>query len=452
MRTLPRSELQAPLPRSQIDVVAGAVDPGSSAKVIHCSTGVTPTCRGYRLASRIFTAPQICPVHERHVRRPGWTELFFDLVFAAVIAQLSAPLDHDYSPFGIARFTFLLALVFLAWFGYTTFATQFAVDDAVQRALIVAQIFFVAVMAANATDALSSRDAAGFGAAYGGVRAILALQYARVIRSPEAGTLVRRRIVGLVAAAILWTASALLSPPHRYVGWGFALLIDIGNSWPASRSTMVSPPGATHFPERFGLLTIILLGEFVASVMRGIESQMGWSFLAASAAVLSLALGFTIWSAYSDGAMGWEARHVRSHRDVVRLRAWIALHFALFLGIGVLGVGVRRAIALAPGGHFSDQEQWIICAAAAGIILVIMGIAATSEQHARRRVWVWISQVSIAFATLGLATLSAQIIATAVSLLLFLCFATQTAVLLTNHRLAALERCDAFSANSAVSN
>src|SRR5437899_5473757 len=32
---------------------------------------------------------------------------------------------------------------------------------------------------------------------------------------------------------------------------------------------------SAHFPERFGLLTIILLGEFVASVMRGIESQIG---------------------------------------------------------------------------------------------------------------------------------------------------------------------------------
>jgi len=164
--------------------------------------------------------------------------------------------------------------------------------------------------------------------------------------------------------------------------------------------------------------------------MRGTESQMGWSFLAASAALLGLALGFTIWSSYSDAAIGWEARHVRSHRDVVRLRGWIALDFAL-----LLEVGVRRAIALPPGGHFSHQEQWIVCSATACIILVIMGIAATSEQHARRRVWVWVSQVSIAFATLGLAALSAQIIATGVLLLLFLCFAAQTAVLIRNRQL-----------------
>src|SRR5207249_10819106 len=59
------------------------------------------------------------PAHEHHVRRPDWTELFFDLIFAAAISQLSMPLDADFSFAGIVRYAFSLALVFLAWFGYT---------------------------------------------------------------------------------------------------------------------------------------------------------------------------------------------------------------------------------------------------------------------------------------------------------------------------------------------
>src|SRR5881409_2170546 len=225
------------------------------------------------IQSRFFSGPKLWPADERHVRRPGWTELFYDLVFAAAISQLSTPLEADYSFHGVVRYAFLLALVFLACVGYTTFSTQFAVDDVVQRALIVAQVFFVAVMAANATGPLSSRDAAGFGAAYGGVRAVLALQYARVIGLSGTRPVVIRRIVWLVAAAVVWTASALLPAPHRYVAWCLAFSMDIANSWPPSHGTIMRPPGAAHFPERFGLLTIILLGEFVASVMRGIESQ-----------------------------------------------------------------------------------------------------------------------------------------------------------------------------------
>src|SRR5881628_3336998 len=408
MKTSPRLERPAPSPR--LDNFGR-----NSSEPFPIST---------LIKSRFFSAPKLWPADERHVRRPGWTELFYDLVFAAAISQLSTPLGTDYSLHGVVHYAFLLALVFLAWLGYTNFSTQFAVDDVVQRALIVAQVFLVAVMAANATGPLSSRDAAGFGAAYGGVRAILALQYLRVARLPATRSVVNRRIVGLAAAAIIWTASALLPTPQRYTAWAFALLIDIVNSWPPARSTHLLPPGAAHFPERFGLLTIILLGEFVASVMRGIESQIGWSFLAASAAVLSLALGFAIWSGYSDGAAGWEVRHVRSTRDVIQLRVWIALHFLLFLGIGVLGVGARRGIALPPGGHFDVTEQSLICLATAGIVLVIMGIAATSERHCRvGSAWVWLSQLGIALFILALGVVNVQIIATGVLLLLFLCFA-----------------------------
>jgi len=211
--------------------------------------------------------------------------------------------------------------------------------------------------------------------------------------------------------------------------------MDIANSWPPSRGTIVLPPGASHFPERFGLLTIILLGEFVASVMRGIESQLGWSFLAASAAVLSLALGFALWSCYSDGATGWETRHMRTNKHVVQLRIWIALHFLLFLGIGILGVGARHGIALPAGGSFGATEQWLICFAGAGTMLVIMGIAATSERHiSPRNSWVWLAQVAIAVFVLSLGPFASRIIATAVLLVLFVCFVGQTALLLINQR------------------
>src|SRR5438874_2047626 len=420
MKTSPRLELQTPRPQSQ---------PFQQSS----RRGSSPL--SLLVKSRFLSAPKLWPAHEHHVRRPDWTELFFDLIFAAAISQLNTPLDADFSFTGIVRYAFLLALRFLAWFGYTAFSTHYAIDDVVQRTLTIGQVFLVAVMAANVTSGLSSKEAAGFGAAYGGVRAILALQYVRVRKLGDCRSFVNRRITGLIFCALIWASSALLPAPQRYAGWAVALLIDIGNSWPPARSTTAFPPGATHFPERFGLLTTILLGEFVASVMRGIETQMGWSFLAASAAVLSLGLGFAIWSCYSDGASGWKSRHVRSHADVVRLRIWIALHFALFVGIGVVGVAVRRAIALPVGGYFSTGDQAIICAATAAVICTIIGLAATSERHKTSRSgYVWVSQMAIAALALSLAPLASHIIASMLLLILFLCFLGQTVLLMTNQQ------------------
>ena len=76
-----------------------------------------------------------------------------------------------------------------------------------------------------------------------------------------------------------------------------------------------------------------------------------------------------------------------------------------------------------------------MCATAAGIILVIMGIAATSERHVRAgRRSVWLSQAGIALGALTLAPMSTQIIATGILLLLLLCFAAQIVVLIANRQ------------------
>src|SRR5205814_1218191 len=102
MKTSPRSELQTPRPRSQPfqqssgfvtggAVVAGGGDPGSG-KMWH-EAGVIAA--DYSLKPRFLSAPKLWPTHEHHVRRPDWTELFFDLIFAAAISQLSTPLDAD---------------------------------------------------------------------------------------------------------------------------------------------------------------------------------------------------------------------------------------------------------------------------------------------------------------------------------------------------------------------
>jgi hypothetical protein len=67
------------------------------------------------------------------------------------------------------------------------------------------------------------------------------------------------------------------------------------------------------------------------------------------------------------------------------------------------------------------------------MILVIMGIAATSERHVRSGYRsVWLSQAGIALGVLTLAPLSTQIIATGILLLLLLCFAAQIVVLVRN--------------------
>ena len=100
-------------------------------------------------------------------RRATWLELFFDLIFVAAVAQVGSPLHTSYSFVALARYAFLFFLIWWAWLGHTLYSTRFDTDDPVQRALTLVQMFTVAVMAANAGEALDSRSAAGFGAGAG---------------------------------------------------------------------------------------------------------------------------------------------------------------------------------------------------------------------------------------------------------------------------------------------
>lgn len=124
-------------------------------------------------------------------RKVTWLELFFDLIFVAAVSQVAEPLREHYSVVGLLRFAPLFALIWWAWTGHTVFSTRFDTDDVIQRGLTLVQMFAVAVMAANAKDALDSRSSAGFAAAYAAVRFVLVahifapVMYSRHVRSPH---------------------------------------------------------------------------------------------------------------------------------------------------------------------------------------------------------------------------------------------------------------------------
>jgi low temperature requirement protein LtrA len=320
-----------------------------------------------------------------HGRKVTWLELFFDLVFVAAVSQVASPLHHDYSVNGLVRLTPLFALIWWAWTGHSVFSTRFDTDDAVQRGLTLLQMFAVAIMAANAKDGLDSRSSAGFAAAYAVVRLMLVAQYARARSVPAAKALATRYLLGHGIAALIWLASALVPAPQRYTLWFAAFAIDLGTPWVAVKHSVNVPPDAAHLPERFGLFTLILLGESVVALMRGIESQEDWPVQAAASAFLGMSLLFVLWWWYFDGAGAAEERPVRSHRDAVHFHLWSYAHFPLSLGIVVLGVGIERSVTAAAHTRLDRQDMLILTSAAALVIAMLGSLAATSRHRGPAR-------------------------------------------------------------------
>jgi low temperature requirement protein LtrA len=327
----------------------------------------------------------IAPIRIRsaeHGRKVTWLELFFDLVFVAAVSQVAAPLHDDYTLHGLLRLTPLFVLIWCAWTGHSVFATRFDTDDAVQRGLTLLQMFAVTIMAANARDALDSRSSAGFAAAYGAMRLILVAQYARARSVPTARGLATRYLAGHGCAALMWLTSAIVPAPVRFVIWIGAFALDLGTPWLLVEHSVAVPPDPSHLPERFGLFTLILLGESVVALMRGVESQEYWPIEAAASALLGMGLLFVLWWWYFDGVGAAEAQPVLSRRDAVRFHLWSYAHFPLSLAIVVLGVGIERSVTAAAQRALDDSDVMLIVGAAAVIVAAMAVIAGTRRRRA----------------------------------------------------------------------
>ena len=312
-------------------------------------------------------------------RKVTWLELFFDLVFAAAVAQVASPLREDYSTAGLLRFAILFVLIWWAWIGHAVFSTRFDTDDAVQRGLTLLQMFGVIIMAANAGDALDSRSSAGFAAAYAVQRFVLVFQYYRARHLPDARGLTTRYFCGHGAAAALWLISALVPAPERYWIWGLAFALDLGTPWLAVDHSVAVPPDASHLPERFGLFTLILLGECVIAVMHGVEHQEQWSAPAASSAVTALGIVFLVWWWYFDAARATSERPVRSRRDALRLHVWSYLHLPLYIGIVVAFAGIQLIVSVVPKPSL-DAGQFAMLATALGLALSSLAVVSRMRE------------------------------------------------------------------------
>jgi low temperature requirement protein LtrA len=222
-------------------------------------------------------------------------------------------------------------------------------------------------MAANAEQGLDSVSSAGFAAAYAVMRLILVARYVRAASRGGPRTLARDHVVGFGVAAILWLASSLAPAPWRYALWMVALGIDLGTAVVASRHTVAAPPHASHLPERFGLFTLILLGEAMVAIMTGIQHQAEWSATAAATALSGIGVVCAVWWAYFDGVDAAAHRPVRCAADSRRLAVWSTAHVPLYLGVALFGIATEHAVR---GGGWQMLHGQEAALTALGVLLV----------------------------------------------------------------------------------
>jgi low temperature requirement protein LtrA len=219
---------------------------------------------------RITTAPS------EHEEKTTWLELFFDLIYVAILVVLGDRLSHNLSLQGVVEFALLFIPIWLSWLEPVFYSRRFPTDDIGHRLLTVAYMGVMVSMAFELHD-VTGRTATTFLLAYAASKAILALMYARAWQQhPEYRSFAGAHVVLFAILAIVWSAIALWEPTG-FPWWAVATAMGLFApffmphilKW-VGRPAMDKPPVKAHYVlDRFGELTIIVLGEFFLKAALG---------------------------------------------------------------------------------------------------------------------------------------------------------------------------------------
>ncbi|WP_169815637.1 low temperature requirement protein A [Nocardia inohanensis] len=221
-------------------------------------------------------------------RRATWFELFGDLVFVAAVGQITHRVGAHPDAGSVAAASGLFVPLWWAWVLYAVHANRADRDNTAHRLLTTFGLTGVVGMAvfAGAVGHDTGMDA-GFVLSYLVARAGVAALYGWDARRNP----VLRPVFGVFAAvsaltAVGWLGGLLLDTPWRYVAWGVAMAVELLLPLLAGRRLARVRQDAEHLRERFGLFTIIVLGEAVLGFTNGLVAARtaGWAVVTGLAA------------------------------------------------------------------------------------------------------------------------------------------------------------------------
>jgi low temperature requirement protein LtrA len=315
------------------------------------------------------------PRDEREAGRAASTlELFFDLVFVVAVSIASVQLHHalteGHVADGILNYGVVFFGIWWAWMNFTWFATSFDTDDWLYRVLTILQMGGVLVLAAGIGPAFEHHDYSVLIFAYVVMRLALVCQWLRASRragAAQTATLIYA--CGITVVQVLWLLSLLLPSPLFFPVLVVLVLAELSVPIIAER-TGSTPWHPHHITERYGLFTLILLGEsLLGSANAIIEALHDSTELGSLIGVAALVLIATaaLWWIYF-----WPPHH-QAISSFSRSVAYGYGHYFIFAAAGAFSAGVEVEIDVLTG-HSELHHPWASFAFTIPLAIFVLGI------------------------------------------------------------------------------
>jgi low temperature requirement protein LtrA len=299
--------------------------------------------------------------------RVTYFELFFDLVFAFAVTQLSHRLLQDLTASGAAETLLLLLAVWWAWM-YTCWTTNwFNPDHPAVRLMLIATMLSSLLMSTALSDAFGSRGL-WFAGAYVAIQVGRTAFVTIVTWRNELGPNFRRVIAWETTAGVLWMAGGLADHRARSIVWVVALLLEyvapwLGYRFPGlGRSTTAHwTIDGSHMAERCQLFVIIALGESLLITGGTFEELTGLGAGAFAAFTVAFLGSVAMWWIYFDRSAEEAAARIANAPDPGRLgrSAYTFSHVPLIAGIIVSAVADELVVAH-PDGHVTGGTAAVV--------------------------------------------------------------------------------------------
>jgi low temperature requirement protein LtrA len=284
----------------------------------------------------------IRPMHPRDPAEPHRAatalELLFDLVTVIAIAAAAEGLHHAiaeaHAGQGVLRFALAFFAIWWAWMNFTWFASAYDNDDAVFRLLTMVIMAGSLALAAGVDALFRALDIHLVVAGYVVMRLAMVLLWLRAAGADPARRTTNLCYAGGIAVVQLyWVLLVVLGSPGSTAFVPLMLLgflLELGVPAFAERAT-TTPWHRHHIVERYGLLTLIVLGEILlgASLALQAAAREAFDVRLVHVALSALVITFAMWWLYfceeeqlhGSGlrrALLWGYGHLRSSRRVRR--------------------------------------------------------------------------------------------------------------------------------------
>jgi low temperature requirement protein LtrA len=303
-------------------------------------------------------------------------ELLFDLTFVVAVAHVAADFAHDlvegHLGHGLMSYGMLFFAIWWAWMNFSWFASAYDCDDALYRVITAVQMAGVLVLAAGVDAAFEDKDFSTVVVGYVIMRVAMVTQWWRAsIADPDGRDTARRYAVAILVVQTFWVL--WLWFPESIGTVAFFVLVAAEMTLPIwAERPMRTTWHAEHIAERYGLFTIIVLGESVLASSNAVSADFADGGLTLDLVLLGiggLVLLFGLWWIYFLHETG-EA--LREQRDLDFL--WGYSHYFVFASAAAVGAGLEASVE--HGLHHVEGSARMIALVLAGAVAVYLVLVA----------------------------------------------------------------------------